>query len=190
MTRIVAGAAGGRRLVVPDGEVTRPTSDRVREALFSTLGSMLDLDGLRVLDLYAGSGALGLEAMSRGAGHVTFVERDRRALSCLRRNIDSTGLQPCAVRASDVARALSSCPDEPVDLVLVDPPYKVSSHEVIATLARGVDSGWFADGAVVVVERPSREAEPDWPADLEVLQRRDYGDTRLWYLRRFADHAR
>jgi 16S rRNA (guanine966-N2)-methyltransferase len=190
MTRIVAGVAGGRRLVVPEGEVTRPTSDRVREALFSTLGSMLDLTGLRVLDLYAGSGALGLEALSRGAGHVTFVERDHRALSCLRRNVASTRLGPTTVRAGDVARVLGSSPPEPADLVLADPPYRVSSEEACATLAQGIHAGWLADDALVVLERPRREPDPEWPGGLEVLQRRDYGETRLWYLRRSADHAR
>jgi len=189
VTRIIAGRAGGRRLTVPEGEVTRPTSDRVREALFSTLGSLTDLDDARVLDLYAGSGALGLEALSRGAAHVTFVERDRRALTCLRANIAATRLGPTTVRADDAARVLARAPEHPVDLVLADPPYLTPADRVRAVLDRGLASGWLADGGLVVVERSARAPHPRWPAALRVLQHREYGDTRLWYLRRSADDA-
>jgi len=205
VTRVVAGRAGGRRLVVPDGEVTRPTSERVREAMFSTLTSLLGaLDGLVVLDLYAGSGALGLEALSRGAARATFVERDRRALAALRRNVESTGLGEAEIRGTSVERAVRTPPAcgpagheaaareaaARADLVLADPPYTVPASSVTDVLQSLVESGWLADGAVLVVERPTRERPPSWPGDLDVLQSRRYGETVLWYLRWSVDTAR
>jgi 16S rRNA (guanine966-N2)-methyltransferase len=194
MTRVVAGVAGGRRLVVPDGEVTRPTSDRVREAMFSTLTSLLgSLDGLMVLDLYAGSGALGLEALSRGAAHCTFVEHDRRALAALRRNVASTGLDEVEILATDVGRALRDRSmggaSGQVDLVLADPPYALSADALVAVLRALLERGWLAGDAVLVVERPARETPPMWPDDLAVLSHRRYGETVLWYLRGPVEQA-
>lgn len=194
MTRVVAGRAGGRRLVVPDGDATRPTSDRVREAMFSTLTSELgSLDGLVVLDLFAGSGALGLEALSRGAARATFVERDRRALAALRRNVATTGLGDVDIRGTDVERALRTPPAAGayprVDLVLVDPPYAFSSASLVQVLRALVDNGWLADDALLVVERSAREHPPSWPDDLTVLASRRYSETLLWYLRRSVDQA-
>ena len=122
MVRIVAGVAGGRRLVVPP-RGTRPTSDRVREAVFSAVQARRDLEGTRVLDLYAGSGALGLEALSRGAAQVRFVEFDRRAGAVLRRNIEALGLPGAEVTIADVAVVVRGDPGQPYDVVLADPPY-------------------------------------------------------------------
>lgn len=121
--RIVAGAARGRRLAVPAAG-TRPTSDRVRESVFAALESAYgSLAGLRVLDLYAGSGAFGLEALSRGAAALTLIERDRRAAAVLRRNVEAVGLPGAAVIVRDVTAVLRTRPAQPYDLVLADPPY-------------------------------------------------------------------
>lgn len=168
--------------------------------MFSTLTSLLgSLDGLVVLDLYAGSGALGLEALSRGAAHATFVERDRRALAALRRNVESTGLREAEIRGTDVERAARTPPPggpgtrgaaARADLVLADPPYTVPATSVTDVLQALVVNGWLADGAVLVVERPARESPPSWPGEVDVLQSRRYGETVLWYLRWPVDPAR
>ena len=155
MTRIVAGVAGGRRLAVPPSG-TRPTSDRVREALFSALAHEPGLDGAAVLDLCAGSGALGLEALSRGAAHVLFVESDRRAAAVLRRNVAAVDLPGAQVRAATAAAVLAGQADRAFDLLLVDPPYATPDTEVAAWLTAALAHGWLADDATVVVERPSR----------------------------------
>lgn len=175
MPRIVAGTAGGRRLIAPAGSGTRPTSDRVREALFSTLG---DLTGLRVLDGYAGSGAVGLEALSRGAAHALLVEHDRAALTALRANVTALGLA-ARVHAGDVARLVDGEPDQPYDVVFLDPPYADPVDPVVAALR---DHGWLAAEATLVVERSSRGTEPTWPTGWSA-RRRIYGETALWYVR-------
>ncbi|GGM40519.1 methyltransferase [Longimycelium tulufanense] len=180
MTRIVAGTAGGRRIAVP-AKGTRPTSERVREALFSALDSFLDLGGTRVLDLYAGSGALGLEALSRGAAHALFVESERRAANLLRRNAAGLGLDGAEVRTQPVAAVLAETPDEPYDVVLADPPYALTEDELAATLDRLVHRGWLAPGAVLVLERDARSPEPAWPESLVALRNRRYGDTVLYW---------
>src|SRR5690349_8850661 len=142
MTRIIAGAWGGRRLATPKGAGTRPTSDRVREGLFSSLESELGgFDGLRVLDLYAGSGALGLEALSRGAEHADFVEKDRSAAATISKNLRELGVprSRARVHVGPVARFLSEAP-EPFDLVFLDPPYDVPTPDlttVVAALPQG-----------------------------------------------------
>jgi 16S rRNA (guanine966-N2)-methyltransferase len=175
MPRIVAGTAGGRRLVAPTGSGTRPTSDRVREALFSTLG---DLTGQRVLDGYAGSGAVGLEALSRGAAHALLVEHDRAALAALRANLAALGFV-ARVHAGDLERLVAAEPDEPYDLVFLDPPYADPVDSVVAALDA---HGWLATGATLVVERSTRSAEPTWPRTW-LARRRTYGETALWYVR-------
>lgn len=176
MTRIVAGAAGGRRLTVPSS--ARPTTDRVREALFNVLAARIDFDGLRVLDLYAGSGALGLEALSRGADSVVFVEADRRAASVIAKNIETVGLPGAAVRRAPVAAVLSGAAVA-VDLVFADPPYDVPAAEVEEMLAALDRHGWVDDGAIVVVERPVSSDPLNWPVGWDVWPVRRYGDTRL-----------
>jgi 16S rRNA (guanine966-N2)-methyltransferase len=177
VTRIIAGAAGGRRIVVP-GAGTRPTSDRVREALFSALAVDPGLDGAAVLDLCAGSGALGLEALSRGAAHALFVESDRRAAGVLRRNVAAVGLPGAAVRAGTAATVLAGPADRPYDLVLIDPPYATPDADVARWLAAAHAHGWLAGDAVVVVERPRGEEFP-WPDPLVSVRERRYGDTVL-----------
>ncbi len=180
MTRIIAGTAGGRRLRTPPGEGTRPTSDRVREALFSALQARGVLAGSRVLDLYAGSGALGLEALSRGAEAATFVESDRRVVSVIRANVTAMGWDGTArVVPGQVDGVLAGPPDAAYGLVLLDPPYAVAEDALAAVLARLADA-WLADDAVVVVERASRSPEPSWPESLAAEAPRRYGDTTLW----------
>lgn len=153
--RIIAGDWRGRPLVVPAGQATRPTADRVREALFSMLASRLGtFEGLRVADLFAGSGALGLEALSRGAAHVTFVEQDGVALDALRANIAKLGATGAEVRAQSVM-ALPPAP-APYDLVLLDPPYGTNAADV--ALDRLLRLGWFAPGAIVSVETAKGDA--------------------------------
>lgn len=185
MTRIVAGALGGRRLDTPPGPHTRPTSDRVREALFNTLETLTGLAGVCFADLYAGSGAVGLEAYSRGAGHVLLVESDQRAARIIRGNIAALHAAP-AVRlaAGPVARVLGAGPpDNAYQIVFADPPYAVPQKEISATLAALAGGDWLAPGAVVVLERSSRGEEPTWPSRLTPVRARRYGETILWYAR-------
>lgn len=183
MTRVVAGSAGGRRLVTPRGQATRPTSERVREAMFSTLTGMLGAwHGVTVLDLYAGSGALGLEALSRGAARCVLVDNDRQAVAALKANVDATGLAGAVVTRADVPTLVSSPADARFDLVLLDPPYDLAVGDLLGVLSDLVRNRWLARHAVVVVERSTRDAPPVWPAGLAEDRERRYGDTRLWYL--------
>lgn len=179
MTRIVAGVAGGRRLAVPP-KGTRPTSDRVREALFSAVESAVDLDGARVLDLYAGSGALGLEALSRGAASATFVESAPAALAVLRKNVATLGL-PGKVRAGKVAAVLAAGSPTPYDLVLADPPYAV--EDLGQELAALVSGGWVEPGSLVIIERSRRAPDLTWPDPLKPMKVRHYGDTSVHWAR-------
>lgn len=182
MTRVVAGTLGGRRLTVPVGRGTRPTAERVREGLFSTLESLCGpLAGLAFLDLYAGSGAVGIEAVSRGAGHVMCVERDARALDVLKANLRALDVGAVEVSSASVERLLRDKPSEPFDVVYVDPPYADPVDEVLALLDK---NGWLAPAAVVVVERATRASPPEWPPGLVLDRSRRYGDTTLWYGRR------
>jgi len=181
MTRIIGGEAGGRRLRTPSGESTRPTSDRVREALFSSLEALLgSVHGLRVLDLYAGSGAVGLEARSRGAGVVTCVEQDRRTAALVRDNARALGLT-VEVVASAVGRHLAHPPRTPYDVVFADPPYPLPTSVAEADLVARHGHGWLTPGALVVVERSSRGEPLTWPEGYEALRERRYGETVLWY---------
>jgi 16S rRNA (guanine966-N2)-methyltransferase len=182
VTRIIGGSAGGRRLKAPAGERTRPTSDRVREALFSSLDSELGtITGLRFLDLYAGSGAVGLEARSRGAGAVTLVEEDRRTVSLIRDNLSGLGFTHVDVVPASVTRFLSVPPEESYDVVFLDPPYPLPTEEVLTDLTALIEQGWLAEGAVVVVERATRSGELPWPEGLVAARSRRYGETTLWY---------
>jgi 16S rRNA (guanine966-N2)-methyltransferase len=183
MTRIIAGTARGRRLQVPAGGA-RPTTDRVREALFASLDHLLGgFAGTSVLDLYAGSGALGLEAVSRGAARAVLVERDRAAAAVARRNAGVVGGTGVQVVAAGVGAFLATPPDAagaPFDLVLADPPYALARAELEAVLSRLVP-GWLASDAVVVVERPTRDGAFAWPAGLANVRESRYGSTTLWY---------
>ncbi|HEY0486616.1 MAG TPA: 16S rRNA (guanine(966)-N(2))-methyltransferase RsmD [Mycobacteriales bacterium] len=185
MPRIVGGAAGGRRIAVPPGRGTRPTSDRTREALFSALGALTDLDGAHVLDLYAGSGAVGLEAASRGAAHVLSVESDRGALGVLRRNVADLGLPGVQVAATPVERlAGTTGGSPPYDVVFADPPYALAADALARVLTDLDGAGWLAGDAVVVVERSSRDPDWVWPTPLVAERARRYGEATLWYGRR------
>lgn len=181
VTRIVAGAAGGRRLAVPT-RGTRPTSDRVREALFSAVEAAMDLDGARVLDLYAGSGALGLEALSRGAEVATFVESDGGAVAVLRKNVAAVGMPGAVVRQARVATVLAE-PGQSYDLVLSDPPYALDDDALLADLVALAEHGWTAPDALVIVERARRSGPPEWPEPLVAMKVRRYGDTELHWAR-------
>lgn len=179
MTRIVAGSAGGRLLRVPPGRAVRPTSDRAREGLFSALQARRLVTGALVLDLWAGSGALGLEALSRGAARALFVERDPRAVAALRANAVATGLAGGVdVLVGDVAQWLRRPAPGRADLAFLDPPYATPAAEVGDALGV-LRSGWLADGAVVAVERASREAFA-WPDGYRALTALRFGDTTLW----------
>lgn len=187
MTRIIGGSAGGRRLQTPPGDATRPTADRVREALFSALEARFGtLRGLRFLDLYAGSGAVALEAASRGAEGVTAVESDRRTARVVSQNAEALGFE-VDVRTQPVAAVLATSPAAPYDVVFLDPPYPLPSEEVAQTLTLLVVHGWVQPGGSVVVERSARSVTPTWPDGLEPQRRKKYGETVLWYLLRDLD---
>lgn len=182
--RVIAGTARGRRLKAPPGAATRPTSDRVREALFSSLAA--HVPGARVLDLYSGSGALGIEALSRGAASAVLVERDARAAAVIAANLERTGLDGGATVLRTTAASASEAPtDGPFDLVLVDPPYAEPLADVYGLLSSLRDAGGLAPGAWIVIERDKREAGLDAPPPpfLVLDRRREYGDTMLLYLR-------
>ena len=180
--RVVAGSARGRGLVVPRGRDTRPTSDRTREGLFSTLEAVLGtLEGRSFLDLYAGSGAVGLEAASRGARPVTLVESEAAALAAIRRNVESLAMDDVDVRADRVERVLATPAAMPFDVVFLDPPY---ANSVEVDLAALLANDWLAPGGVVVIERASRGEPPSWPAGVTADRSRRYGEGTLWYGRR------
>ncbi len=181
MTRIIGGTAGGRRIDAPRGTSTRPSSDRVREALFSAIESWCgSLQGLRFLDLYAGSGAVGLEAWSRGAGVVTMVEQDRRTAALISANAKTLGFAKANVVVASVAATLARPPVAPYDIVFLDPPYPTPDAEVDDALGR-VGGEWVVPGGMVVVERSSRSHAPGWPAGFIDTRERKYGETTLWY---------
>ena len=185
---MIAGEAGGRRLAVPDGRDTRPTSDRAREGLFATISSIVGpLAGARVLDLYAGSGAVGLEALSRGAEHVLLVESGARAGRVIRANIEAIGLPGAEMVADRVERVLARGPAPSAagsgryDIVFVDPPYALADDEVARMLTALADRGWLVPGALVVVERATRSGPVSWPAGFEPDRARRYGEATFWY---------
>ena len=173
--RVVAGAFKGRRLQAPKGARTRPTADRVREALFSMLG---DVSGSRVLDLYAGSGALGIEALSRGAESAVFVDRDARAVAAIRRNLEVVGVAAEVVRG-DALSFLERRAEGTYDLVFLDPPYD-SAHRLGGSLSERISS-LLSEEARIVTESDKRS-----PLELELplLRERAYGDTRITVHRR------
>lgn len=172
--RVVGGALGGRRLSAPQGMATRPTSDRVREALFNVLG---DLGGASVLDLYAGTGALAIEALSRGASRAVVVESARAALVVIRQNLDALGLSPCVkIVAQPVLRALPNLrASAPFDVVFLDPPYALlrEAADVLEKVAP-----LCSPSAAIVLEHASRDAAPE-PSALARIETRVYGDTAI-----------
>jgi 16S rRNA (guanine966-N2)-methyltransferase len=191
--RVIAGSARGRTLSAPPGRGTRPTSDRVREALFSSLAD--EVPGAVVLDLFAGSGALGIEALSRGAGYAVFVDDDRRAVRTVRDNLAAARLAARAlVLQADAARFCAAPaaalgrrdgPPGPFDLVFCDPPYALALPAVLGLLGDLAGAGALARGAVAVVERDRRDADLERPGPARFVHDRDrvYGDTLLRYLR-------
>jgi 16S rRNA (guanine966-N2)-methyltransferase len=183
VTRLIAGAAGGRRLATASGRTTRPTSDRTREGLFATVEAIRGgLQGARVLDLYAGSGAVGLEALSRGAADVLLVEADSRAAQVIRQNISLVGLPGARLVTDRVERVLRRGPEGPPrDFVFADPPYAVGDDELGQGLAALLTQGWLAPGALVVLERSTRSGPPTWPLGYEFDRSRRYGEATLWY---------
>lgn len=162
--RVVAGTARGRRLVVPEGDHTRPTADRVREAMFNSLFSLGAIDGARVIDVFAGSGALGLEALSRGAAHCIFAENERRAQAALRENLDALDFaERATVVSGDGVRALAEATE--IDLVLLDPPYAYEGWDELLAAVHG---------GVVAIES---DREIDLPPGWETFRVRHYGTT-------------
>jgi 16S rRNA (guanine966-N2)-methyltransferase len=208
VARVIAGQARGRRLAVPAGRDTRPTSDRAREGLFATVSAIMgSLAGARVLDLYAGSGAVGIEALSRGAAHVLLVESDARAARVIRQNIAAAGLPGAAVIAGRVERVLARGPGQAAgdpggyDVVFADPPYALPDAEVCRMLALAAGEGgspgspragaaargWLAPGALVIVERATRSGPVRWPDGLMPDRARRYGEATFWYGRAPGD---
>jgi 16S rRNA (guanine966-N2)-methyltransferase len=184
VTRIIAGQAGGRRLVTAPGRATRPTSDRTREGLFGTVLAIRgSLDGAAVADLYAGSGAVGLEALSRGAAEVLLVESDPRAAAVIRTNIAALGLAGAVLTTGSVERVLALGPGgaRPRDFVFADPPYALTDSELARVLTLLREHGWLAPGALVAVERATRSAPLTWPSGYEPVRSRKYGEGTLWY---------
>ena len=192
VARVIAGEAGGRRLTVPTGRDTRPTSDRAREGLFATISSMRGpLLGARVLDLYAGSGAVGLEALSRGAEHVLLVEAGARAGRVITQNIEAVGMPGAVLAADRVERVLARGPgpagsrDGPAqgryDVVFADPPYALADAEVARVLKLLADRDWLAPGALVIVERATRSGPVSWPDGFVPDRARRYGEATFWY---------
>lgn len=192
MSRIIAGAAGGTPLTAVPGSLTRPTTDRVKEALFSRLDAFGAIAGARVLDLYAGSGALGVESGSRGAASVDLVESDARASAVCQRNADLIngvlGRKAVTVHRSKVEPFLERAAEAAAwDLVFLDPPYPLEEAAVTSVLQKLC--AHLAPGAVVVVERSSRSPEPVWPEALTRFAEKKYGETRLWFAEPFVPDA-
>jgi 16S rRNA (guanine966-N2)-methyltransferase len=182
--RIVGGKFKGHSLAAPSGQATRPTSDRVREAIFNILAhgiSGFRVEGARVMDLFAGTGALGLEAISRGARFCLFVEESAAARGLIRRNADALGvIGQCKIWRRDATKLGPCAPQPPFDLVFADPPYgKGLGEKALASLMEG---GWLAADAVVVLEE-AETAEVAAPAALTLLDRRAYGDTQVRFYR-------
>ncbi len=164
---------------------TRPTADRAREALFNTLATEVDLEGSAVLDLFAGSGAVGLEALSRGAARAVFVESDRRAAAVLEANVKVVGLPGATVHRCTAETFLAAVgAEDPFDVVFADPPYAFSATLLSMMLAQLATQRWLAPDAVVVIERSSRDPEPTWPDEIKAMKQRRYGEGSLWYGRR------
>jgi len=189
VSRIIAGSRGGRRIAMPAGDKTRPTTDRVREALFSAIAAWAgtadataaeSLAGLAFADLYAGSGAVGLEAASRGAAPVLLVEGNKRTALLTERNAADLRLQ-ARVRAVRVEQLVAQPAPQPFDVVFLDPPYELGSSAVADVLAAVAAHGWLAPDALVVVERSRRSDDFAWPTAVGEFWTRGYGETVLHF---------
>ncbi|WP_025273890.1 16S rRNA (guanine(966)-N(2))-methyltransferase RsmD [Haloglycomyces albus] len=182
MSRIIAGSAKGRRVKTPPGDKTRPTSDRVREALFNSLAPGGDLTGMRFLDLYAGSGAIGLEALSRGAERAVLVESHVQTVKLIAQNVSDLGFTDRArVEKASVPAYVSGPASDKFDMVFVDPPYDVSDQTIADILYNLDEGGWLAPQADIVVERASKRSQVTWPGNFIGGRHRRYGNTSLWY---------
>jgi 16S rRNA (guanine966-N2)-methyltransferase len=181
VTRIIAGTAGGRRVAVPPGGGTRPTSDRAREGLFNTLATLVELPGSRFADLYAGSGAVGLEAASRGAGHVLLVDSRNAVTRTLRANAAALGFPGLEIVTDAVERVVENTPTQPYDVLFLDPPYALDGRAVTDVLARLSSGCWLSRDGVCVVERSRRSDPVVWPDGLAPIRNRSYGEGVLWY---------
>jgi 16S rRNA (guanine966-N2)-methyltransferase len=181
MTRIIGGDFRGRSIKVPDAEI-RPTSSRVREAIFSSVEHAVSgLDDLRVLDLFSGSGAFGIESISRGAAESVLIEKDLRAADSLHTNIASFGIKNAKVVIADVfIEVAQKCGRGTFDVVFIDPPYAVEDEQVDSLIANLVENDWLNEYALIVVERGSR-SQVLWPQQVEELRKKVYGDTSIWY---------
>ena len=183
--RIIAGLAKGRNLISPSG-ATRPTSDRAREALFSTLESEFgSINDLNVLDLYCGSGAVGAEALSRGAAVVYAVDNDEKATSVTRQNFalleNISGIGTTSVITSSVGKFLDKTSELKFDVVFLDPPYDLPNNEIEKTLSSLVKNGFLKPSAVVAIERDSKSKRLNWPLGLKELKERKYGAATIFY---------
>ncbi len=189
MSRIISGSRGGRRLTMPPGDQTRPTSSKVREALFSSLASWtggssgpadVALKGWAFCDLFAGSGAIGLEAASRGAAPVMLVEFSRRAVRTIEQNVAAVDLE-VEVRRDSVEDIVRRQPAYPFDIVFLDPPYELSNPAVEQILQNLVTNGWLTGEGLIVLERSGREPAPRWPDALADTWEKKYGETVLYF---------
>jgi 16S rRNA (guanine966-N2)-methyltransferase len=187
VSRIIAGSRGGQRIAMPTGDRARPTTDRVREALFSAIAAWAgtaaapveeSLDGLAFCDLYAGSGAVGLEAASRGASRVLLVERDPRTAQLSKRNAEALGLA-VEIVVSPVEQILRKSPAQPFDVVFADPPYELDSPTVSAQIERLVSNAWVGYGSLIILERSRRSPQLVWPDVTAKCWTRAYGETIL-----------
>lgn len=183
MTKVIAGELRGRNLKVPENG-TRPTAQRVREAVFSTLTSLDAIAEVSVLDLYAGSGALGIEAISRGASQCLFVENNQSAYLVINKNIEELKVNAQVVDAK-VETILAGIPATkfymPAQLVFLDPPYEMGKEKIAQVLTSGLAHSWFSDDAIVVVETSKRNGDFVWPDGFESIREKSYGDTSVWY---------
>ena len=181
MTRIIGGDFRGRSIKVPDAE-TRPTSSRVREAIFSSVEHAVSgLDDLRVLDLFSGSGAFGIEAISRGAAEAVLIEKDLRAADTLHSNVASFGIKNARVVIADAFTDVAQKSGRGTfDVVFIDPPYSFEDQDVNSLITNLVQNDWLNEYALIVVERGS-QSHVDWPDSVEELRKKVYGDTSIWY---------
>jgi 16S rRNA (guanine966-N2)-methyltransferase len=181
MTRIIGGDFRGRSIKVPDAE-TRPTSSRVREAIFSSVEHAVSgLDDLRVLDLFSGSGAFGIESISRGAAEAVLIEKDLRAADTLHSNVANFGIKNARVVIADAFTDVTQKSGRGTfDVVFIDPPYSFEDQDVDTLIANLVQNDWLNEYAVIVVERGSR-SQVQWPDSVEELRKKVYGDTSIWY---------